>query len=97
MLANLGTPESCEVEPYPDEESEDFIGGVTVCAAESMGEALPPALLASTGASLLLGGIIAYVLAPSEPRPARQAPVEKLRGERWTRLRDERNRGRSGR
>ena len=66
------------------------------CAGADAVRALPAAMLVSTGAITLVTGIIAYALAPPEPRRARQAPLENLRGERWTRLRDERNRGRSG-
>ncbi|MDX2086650.1 MAG: hypothetical protein SFX73_02315 [Kofleriaceae bacterium] len=67
------------------------------CAGYDAARAMPGALLASTGAAALVTGIIAYALAPSAPRHERQAPVRFLRGERWTRLRDARERGRSGR
>ncbi|HVK82554.1 MAG TPA: hypothetical protein VM513_00535 [Kofleriaceae bacterium] len=74
----------------------DGIIDAGACAGADAARALPPALLVSTGAASLVAGIIAYALAPREPRRARHAPLENLRGERWTRLRDERNRGRSG-
>lgn len=67
------------------------------CGAAEAVRGLPGAMLMSLGVSTLLTGIIAYVRAPADARQERPDSLRNLRGERWTRLRDARERGRSGR
>lgn len=75
----------------------DGIINAAGCAGYDAARMIPGTLLVTTGAAALVTGIIAYALAPSAPRHERPTPVRFLRGERWSRLREERNRGRSGR
>lgn len=96
-LADVTANPACVDDGYmPPAQGFDGIIDAAGCAGADAARAMPGALLVSTGAISLVSGIIAYALAPPEARRARQAPLENLRGERWTRLRDKRNRGRSG-
>ena len=95
-LGHTTSSSACDDTPEMPGAGFDGIVDAAGCAGADAVRALPGAMLVSTGAMTLVAGIIAYALAPPEARRARHVPVENLRGERWTRLRDERNRGRSG-
>jgi hypothetical protein len=96
-----GTAMVSDVAAHPTECADamgrDGLINAAGCAGYDAARMMPGTLLVSTGAAALVTGIIAYALAPSEPRHARPTPVRFLSGERWTRLREEGNRGRSER